>query len=436
MTAKRIRLICLFALQCIALATVTEDENIRDLNGGTYSPKSAWLLVDQRRRALPDIDIDKHFNAVENHIWEDIKSYYTTQDHIGSRIGNELNAWDNAEDTSMENSEDQLYEDSENSETSRNYVNQLEKSSASVDYLDNYEGREMTPHKFSQPIEYHPYFEGAEDPVSYYNGFERLGSAESQMNTNEKFNNRKEQAKKRFRPLTKLMEENRRNNYEDNTEREEVDKRRQSNDHVMKLFAKNRREPIKEAKTKNQSEGVKLATWESVASEGPFKTIEYFTSHFRSPFEELLGSRTHEEEREQLTDKEKVSKPDNQDTENENTEAYLEQKEDKVIETAVSLHADSKSNRAQENVSDRFWPQSSTILKNALQTGWKSHDFETKSPTAQRQLQQISPFRLAGVGGRDGDVNASAVALLSFLLLLNMMQDVIERITGGRRRRR
>ena len=51
-----------------------------------------------------------------------------------------------------------------------------------------------------------------------------------------------------------------------------------------------------------------------------------------------------QEEREQLTDKEKDSKPDNQDTEN-NTEAYIEHKEDKVIETAVSLHADSKSNR-------------------------------------------------------------------------------------------
>ena len=35
----------------------------RDMNGGTYNPKSAWELVDQRRRVLPDIDIDQHFQA-------------------------------------------------------------------------------------------------------------------------------------------------------------------------------------------------------------------------------------------------------------------------------------------------------------------------------------------------------------------------------------
>ena len=49
----------------------------RDLNGGTYNPKSAWLLVDQRRRVLPDIDVNKHFRSVEKHIWEDIRNFHT-----------------------------------------------------------------------------------------------------------------------------------------------------------------------------------------------------------------------------------------------------------------------------------------------------------------------------------------------------------------------
>ena len=49
----------------------------RDLNGGTYNPKSAWLLVDRRRRVLPDIDLNKHFQSVETHIWEDIRNFHT-----------------------------------------------------------------------------------------------------------------------------------------------------------------------------------------------------------------------------------------------------------------------------------------------------------------------------------------------------------------------
>ena len=60
---------------------------------GTYNPKSAWMIVDSRRRVLPDIDgnfdhtlklkpnsvndtVREHFKSVENHILSDIHSYH------------------------------------------------------------------------------------------------------------------------------------------------------------------------------------------------------------------------------------------------------------------------------------------------------------------------------------------------------------------------
>ena len=44
--------------------------------GGTYNPKSAWMMVDSRRRVLPDIDVEEHFASVESHILSDIHNYH------------------------------------------------------------------------------------------------------------------------------------------------------------------------------------------------------------------------------------------------------------------------------------------------------------------------------------------------------------------------
>lgn len=49
---------------------------------GTYNPKSAWMIVDSRRRVLPDIDVEAHFASVENHILSDIHSYHSQQMNI------------------------------------------------------------------------------------------------------------------------------------------------------------------------------------------------------------------------------------------------------------------------------------------------------------------------------------------------------------------
>lgn len=45
-------------------------------DGGTYNPKSAWMMVDSRRRVLPDIDVEEHFASVESHILSDIHNYH------------------------------------------------------------------------------------------------------------------------------------------------------------------------------------------------------------------------------------------------------------------------------------------------------------------------------------------------------------------------
>ena len=45
-------------------------------DGGTYNPKSAWMMVDSRRRVLPDIDVEEHFTSVESHILSDIHNYH------------------------------------------------------------------------------------------------------------------------------------------------------------------------------------------------------------------------------------------------------------------------------------------------------------------------------------------------------------------------
>ena len=61
---------------------------------GTYNPKSAWMVVDSRRRVLPDIDgtrglshwssrscnesfiVESHFASVENNILSDIRNFH------------------------------------------------------------------------------------------------------------------------------------------------------------------------------------------------------------------------------------------------------------------------------------------------------------------------------------------------------------------------
>ena len=54
-------------------------------DGGTYNPKSAWLMVDSRRRVLPDIDVEEHFASVESHILSDIHNYHMGEFQVSFR---------------------------------------------------------------------------------------------------------------------------------------------------------------------------------------------------------------------------------------------------------------------------------------------------------------------------------------------------------------
>ena len=51
---------------------------------GTYNPKSAWMMVDSRRRVLPDIDVEEHFASVESHILSDIHNYHMGEFQVSS----------------------------------------------------------------------------------------------------------------------------------------------------------------------------------------------------------------------------------------------------------------------------------------------------------------------------------------------------------------
>ena len=54
-------------------------------DGGTYNPKSAWMMVDSRRRVLPDIDVEEHFASVESHILSDIHNYHMGEFQVSQR---------------------------------------------------------------------------------------------------------------------------------------------------------------------------------------------------------------------------------------------------------------------------------------------------------------------------------------------------------------
>ena len=43
-------------------------------DGGTYNPKSAWMMVDSRRRVLPDIDVEEHFAKITPEYSSDLQN--------------------------------------------------------------------------------------------------------------------------------------------------------------------------------------------------------------------------------------------------------------------------------------------------------------------------------------------------------------------------
>ena len=58
---KRVE-VFLFLLNLLTARGSTDPADPADaVSGGTYDPRNAWLLVDSRRRVLPDIDISEHF---------------------------------------------------------------------------------------------------------------------------------------------------------------------------------------------------------------------------------------------------------------------------------------------------------------------------------------------------------------------------------------